>query len=103
MYENIRKNDYLRLAENLSIKGVIKMKYTIVPTANGCVETIILHDGSTYRKRHIKTDIGSECLDDDFSDQMKKDGICEEILEQVSNAFDRFLATHFMNMDELDQ
>jgi len=78
------------------------MKYTIERAKGGCIETIILEDGSTYTKKHIKTDFGSKNCDDDFADQMEQDGICEEIVEKVYDAFDGFLASEFMGIDELD-
>ena len=48
------------------------MKYTIETTENGCQETIVLDDGKTYIKRHKKTFFGSECLDEEFCEQMDK-------------------------------
>lgn len=77
------------------------MKYTIETTKDGCVEVLELHDGSKYMKKHIKTPYGSKCEDEDFSDQMDADGICEEILERV-DVFDGFLASEFMAIAELD-
>ncbi|SEU10081.1 hypothetical protein SAMN05443270_3152 [Lacrimispora sphenoides] len=78
------------------------MKYSIETIKGGCVETIILSDGSTYLKKHVKTDFGSECCDKDFSEQMESDGICPEILEKVYDSFDGFLASDFMSIGELD-
>lgn len=77
------------------------MKYTIETTKDGCVEVLEFHDGSKYMKKHIKTSYGSKCVDEDFSDQMDADGICEEILERV-DVFDSFLASEFMAIAELD-
>lgn len=78
------------------------MKYMIETTNKGCVETLELHDGSKYIKRHTKTSYGSQCEDDDFADQMNADGICEEILEKVYDVFDGFLPGEFMDIAELD-
>lgn len=78
------------------------MKYSIERTDDGCVERIVLDDESTYVKKHIRTELGSQCLSKDFSEQMMSDGICEEIVEKVYDAFDGFLASDFMSIDALD-
>lgn len=78
------------------------MKYTIEATKNGCVETIVLHDGSTYTKRHVRTSFGSQCEDKNFSDQMERDGICEEICERVSDLFDGSIPLDVINIAGLD-
>ena len=78
------------------------MKYTIETTKGGCVETIELHDGSKYIKRHTKTSYGSCCDDKEYADQMEKDGICEEILDKVYDTFDSFIPNDFMEISELD-
>lgn len=78
------------------------MKYTIETTKDGCVETLELHDGSKYTKRHVKTVYGSQCEDKEFEEQMEVDGICEEILEKVYDMFDELLPSDFMDMAELD-
>lgn len=78
------------------------MKYTIESTENGCIETIELDDGSKYTKRHTRTSFGSTCDDDDFSEQMEKDDICEEIVEMVFDTFDGIIASNFMDISEID-
>lgn len=78
------------------------MKYTIETTEHGCVEALELHDGSKYTKRHTKTSFGSQCENEGFAEQMEADGICEEILERVSDVFDGFLPSEFMDIAELD-
>lgn len=78
------------------------MKYVIETTETGCVETITFNDGSAFSKRHIKTDFGSQEEDDEFCEQMKRDGICEEILDKVYDLFDGFIASDFMSLAELD-
>lgn len=77
------------------------MKYTIETTERGCQETLILENGKTYIKRHEKAFYGSICLDQGFADQMKKDGICEEMLEKIYDTFDSFLANEFMDISRL--
>lgn len=78
------------------------MKYVIETTETGCLETITFNDGSTFSKRHTKTDFGSKSEDDEFYEQMKRDGICEEILDQVYDLFDGFFVSDFMRIAELD-
>jgi len=78
------------------------MKYMIETTESGCVEIITLGDGSKYTKRHTKTDYGSKQEDDEFWEQMERDGVCEEILDKVCDLFDGFFASHFMDIAELD-
>lgn len=78
------------------------MKYAIETTETGCVETITFNDGSTFTKRHTRTDFGSKAEDDEFCEQMERDGICEEILDQVYDLFDGFFASNFMSIAELD-
>lgn len=77
------------------------MKYVIETTETGCVETITFNDGSTFTKRHTKTDFGSRLENDEFCEQMERDGICEEILDKVYDLFDGFIASDFMNLAEL--
>lgn len=74
------------------------MKYTIETTENGCQETMVINGGKTYIKRHRKTFYGSECLDEAFCEQMREDGICEEMLEKIYDTFDGFLADDFMDI-----
>ena len=78
------------------------MKYTIESTNDGCIETIELSDGSKYKKKHIRTEYGSTQEDLDFCEQMEKDGLCEEILDEVYDTFDGFLASSFLRMSEFD-
>ena len=78
------------------------MRYMIETTKNGCVETIMFSDGRQYSVRHTKTNYGSRVEDDEFHKQMKKDGICEEILDKVYDLFDGFIASDFINLAELD-
>lgn len=78
------------------------MKYVIETIENGCVETITLNDGSQYSKRHTKNDYGLKAEDEEFYEQMEKDGICEEILDKVCDLFDSFFASEFMDIAELD-
>lgn len=78
------------------------MKYTIESTSNSCVETITLHDGSTYTRTHERTSFGSQCDDEFFADQMLRDGICEEILEKVDDLFDGSRPLEAMKIAELD-
>lgn len=78
------------------------MKYVIETTENGCVETITLSDGRQYSKRHVRSDHGGSITrDDDFYEQMERDGICEEILDKVCDLFDGFIASDFMDIVEL--
>lgn len=82
---------------------MVIMKYVIETTENGCVEIIVLSDGRQYSKRHVRTDCGGTITrDDDFCERMKRDGICEEILEKVFDLFDGFIASDFMDIAELD-
>lgn len=78
------------------------MKYTIETTENGCIETITLSNRSQYSKRHTRTECGSRCKDDEFHEQMERDGICDEILDKVNDLFDGFFASDFMDIAELD-
>ena len=78
------------------------MKYVIETTETGCVETITFNDGSTFSKRHTKTDFGSREEDDEFCEQMERDGICKEILDKAYDLFDGFFASELMEIAELD-
>ena len=80
------------------------MKYVIETTENGCTETITLNDGSEYSKTHIRTNCRSSSTDDDdFCEQMERDGICEEILDRVYDLLDGFFPNDFMDIAELDK
>lgn len=78
------------------------MKYTIESTENKCVETLELSDGSTYKKTHTRTNLGSTCNDSNFDTQMQIDGICEEIREIVSGLFDGTLVTDCFKLSEME-
>lgn len=78
------------------------IKYMIEKTENGCVETVIFSDGRQYSKRHTKYECSSTIEDDEFHEQMERDGICEEILRKVYDLFDGFFASDFMDIAELD-
>lgn len=78
------------------------MKYTIETTEKGCIETITFRDGRQYSKRHTRTSFGSQAEDDEFYEQMEKDGICEEMLNGVYDLFDGFIVSDFMNLAEWD-
>lgn len=78
------------------------MKYTIETINGGCVETIELSDGSKYEKKYTRTENGCRCESEDFADQMKADGICEEMVERVYDLFDSFLALDFLTLSESD-
>lgn len=78
------------------------MKYTIETTENGCIETIELHNGNKYTKRHVRTSFGSTCEDLEFFEQMEEDGIRDdEFLDKVYDTFDGFLASSFMDIDKM--
>ncbi|WP_313258196.1 hypothetical protein [Lacrimispora sp.] len=82
---------------------MINQKGKVIETIkNGCVETLELHDGSEYKKRHIKTTYGSQCENKEFAKQMEADGIFEEIIEKVYDVYDGFLPSEFMDIAELD-
>lgn len=78
------------------------MKYVIETTEAGCLETILFNDGSAFSKRHTKTDYGSKAEDDEFYEQMGKEGFCEEILDKVCDLFDGTIASEFMSLAELE-
>lgn len=78
------------------------MKYTIETTNSGCVETLELSDGSKYEKRYTRIQGGCQCESEDFADQMEADGINEEMVERVYDAFDSFLALDFLILAESD-
>lgn len=78
------------------------MKYTIETTEEGCIETITLH-GKQYQKEHSKTGVGFYREEDEpFYEQMEKDGICEEVLNEVCDLFDEGnMAVDFMSLTEM--
>ena len=79
------------------------MKYVIETTESGCMETITLSSGNQYSKRHVRSEHGGLITrDDDFYEQMERDGVDEEILDKVCDLFDGFFASHFMDIAELD-
>ena len=78
------------------------MKYTIESTETGCVETIEMKNGKTYTRTHERMPWGSQCKDKDFSEQMEQDGVCDEMLNNVYDTFDSFLASNFMDIARLE-
>ena len=77
------------------------MKYSIETTDYGCIETLELSNGEKYQKRTQRIKGGCRSLDDDFSDQMEKAGIDEEIIEKAYEVYDDFGALDFMELAEL--
>ena len=81
------------------------MMYSIKATDYGCIETIKFANGEKYHKRTRKTKEGREVLDESFSIQMRKAGLCDEIIEKVNEMYDSFAAfavLDFMELAELD-
>lgn len=78
------------------------MKYIIETTENGCIETLEFSDGSKFTKRTTRTECGCRREDDDFAEQLERDGFCEEIIDKVGDAFDGFGSLHFLEIAELD-
>ena len=79
------------------------MRYVIETTETGCVETLEFSDGSKFTKRSERTASGGcKLIDEPFAMQLKKDGICEEIIDIVTDTFDGFGNLHFLQLAELD-
>lgn len=77
------------------------MKYSIETTDYGCIEPLEISNGEKYQKRTQRIKGGCRSLDDDFSDQMEKAGIDEEIIEKAYEVYDDFGALDFMELAEL--
>lgn len=77
------------------------MKYSIETTDYGCIETLEISNSEKYQKRTQRIKGGCRSLDDDFSDQMEKAGIDEEIIEKAYEVYDDFGALDFMELAEL--
>lgn len=69
------------------------MKYCIETTDYGCIETIEFSNGEKFQKRTP--------MDESFSLQMRKAGICEKIIEKVHEMYDGFAVMDFMELAEL--
>mgnify|MGYP005895735939 CR=1 FL=1 len=78
------------------------MKYSIKITDYGCIETIKIN-GKKYKKRSKKTKFGCMSLDDNFRDQMAKDGIDKEITDFIYDLYDGYPGLNFMELAEVAQ
>ena len=74
------------------------MEYSIKITDYGCIETIKIN-GKKYKKRTKKTKFGCMPLDDDFKDQMAKNGVDKEITDFLYDGFPSF--ANFMELAEV--
>ena len=77
------------------------MEYSIKITDYGCIETIKIN-GKKYKKRTKKTQFGCMPLDDDFKDQMAKNGVDKEITDFIYDLYDGFPSfANFMELAEV--
>lgn len=77
------------------------MEYSIKATPDGCIETIKLPNGEIYTKRSVRTANGCRTLDPEFSEQMERNGICEEVLDLIHDCYDEFIALEFLQINDL--
>lgn len=77
------------------------MKYIVETTEHGFIETLEIAN-KKYRKSWVRTNIGEESSDDDFSEQLEKDGFDnEEFLDEVYYKIDNSLFAHdFLGVKE---
>lgn len=78
------------------------MKYIIETTDNGCIETLELSDGTSFSRRSERTEFGCRSIDDDFNEQMERNGISEELCDAAYDLFDGFGCLDFLRMSEMD-
>ncbi len=78
------------------------MKYVIETTENGCIETLEFQNGMKFEKKTNRTDFGCETFDENFAEQLEKQGFDEEIIEKVYDAYDGFGASHFLDIAKLE-
>ena len=75
------------------------MKYSI-EIKNGIAKETLLFNGKVYNKTTKKTSYGS-CSDDmEFNEQMEDDGVDNDVLEQVFDTLDSFLADNLLDIAE---
>lgn len=77
------------------------MKYTIEITENGFIETLEVKN-KIYQKSWERISTGEVSSDDDFSEQLEKDGFDnEEFLDEVYDKIDEsFFAHDFLGVKE---
>ena len=67
------------------------MKYSVEVKENGFVETLEI-DGIKYNKKWSRTGTGFRCKDEDFCEQLEKNGdfdeiFLDEIFDKIDNSF----------------
>ena len=75
------------------------MKYTI-EIENGIAKETLVFNGKVYLRTTKKTNFGSSSDDMDFSEQMENEGISDDVLDQINDSLDGFLAGDLLEIAE---
>lgn len=75
------------------------MKYS-VDIENGVAKETLVFNGKEYTRTTKTTSFGSGSEDKDFSEQMDNEGLPSDVLEQIFDTLDRFLANNLLEIAE---
>lgn len=75
------------------------MKY-LVEIKNGIAKEKLVFNNKEYVRTTKKTDFGSVVIDMDFSEQMEKEGLANDVLNQVYETLDGFLPGDLLDIAE---
>lgn len=75
------------------------MKYS-VEIKNGVAKETLVFNGKEYVRTTEKTDFGSRSADMDFSEQMKNEGLSDDVLDQIYDTIDGFFVNDLIDVAE---
>lgn len=78
------------------------MKYS-VEIENGIAKETLVFNGKEYTRITKTTSFGSSSEDKDFSEQMENEGLSSDVLDQIYDTLDGFLANDLLGIAESEK
>ena len=78
------------------------MKYS-VEIKNGVAKETLVFNGKEYVRTTEKTDFDSNSVDMDFSEQMKNEGLSDDVLDQIYDTIDGFFVSDLIDIAESEE
>ena len=78
------------------------MKYS-VEIENGIAKETLVFNGRSYIRTTKRIDFGSSSVDMDFCEQMQNEGLSTDVLDQIYDTLDGFLADELLNIAESEE
>lgn len=78
------------------------MKYSVNIEDGIATETLVFN-GKEYVRTTVKTIYGSHSNDMDFNEQLENDGVSSDVLDQIYDTLDGFLANELLTIAESEE